>query len=352
MVARAVNGVERTTLSVVDGKVRFSNAGAALSLTNYEQAVSEPGSVPRRTPGFIANNVLQWCFYYPGVLDVNELPLTAAEKEALAGSLTNYLAGDLLAALAKYPDGREPRSEAERVYHATLLLSAGQVEAAEGELFTLRAQDSADTNQRHAAALRTLIAAVKREPNPSVHKPEFATELLAASYYAQAAGGPHALDNAYELALRAATNSPKFGFGWERVAELEFGFARTDRARTALDKALSLSPRNAQALALSGFLLAAQNRTGPAIEQFDRALVMDSALANAWLGRGLCRIRGGDIQGGRDDLLVAAAMEPRRADLRSYLGKALDDAGDARRARHELNLARDLDAHDPSAWLY
>src|ERR1039457_68755 len=62
MAVGETNGVEQTTLSVIDGKVRFSNAGTPLILTNGEQAVSEPGHAPRRTPGFIAKNILQWCF--------------------------------------------------------------------------------------------------------------------------------------------------------------------------------------------------------------------------------------------------------------------------------------------------
>jgi Tfp pilus assembly protein PilF len=160
------------------------------------------------------------------------------------------------------------------------------------------------------------------------------------------------LENALKLARRAVASSPEFSFGWERVAELEFSFGRTDHARDALHKALVRSPRNAQALALQGFLLAAQNKTRAAIEQFDRALAADSALGNAWLGRGLCRIRSGDSKAGREDLLIAAAMEPQRAALRSYLGKALGDAGDNRRALHELNLAKHLDTNDPTAWLY
>ena len=352
MAVGTTNGVEQTTLSVIDGKVRFSNDGVTLVLTNGEQAVGEPGQAPRRTPGFIAKNILQWCFYYPGVLDLNELPLTAGEQAMLGESLTAYRAGDLLAALAKYPDPRQPGSDAERVYHAALLLSVGQVEQAEANLSALTVTGLAEKNRRLATALRTLIAAVKREPNPSDRKPQLATELLAASFYAQSRAGPQALDHALELARRAVTNSPDFGFGWERVAELEFSFGRTDRALADLKQALRLSPRNAQALALKGFLLAARNQTREAIEQFDRALAVDSALGNAWLGRGLCRIRRGDTKAGREDLLVAAAMEPQRAALRSYLGKALGDAGDTRRATHELYLAKQLDPRDPTAWLY
>ena len=79
---------------------------------------------------------------------------------------------------------------------------------------------------------------------------------------------------------------------------------------------------------------------------------MDSALGNAWLGRGLCRIRRGDTKGGREDLLVAAALEPQRAELRSYLGKAYANAGDYPRAAKELQLAKKLDPKDPTPWLY
>ena len=208
-------------------------------------------------------------------------------------------------------------------------------------------------NQRLANALRTLIAAVKREAHPSiVSEQPLSSELIADSYYEQSLGGPNALDNAFERAQRAATNSPDFGFAWARVAELEFSFGRRNRAQADLKRALRLSPRNAQALALQGFVLAAQNRMRDAIASFDDALAVDSGLGNAWLGRGLCRIHQGDTQAGREDLLIAAAMEPQRAVLRSYLGKALGDAGETRRAHHELNLAKQLDPNDPTAWLY
>jgi Tfp pilus assembly protein PilF len=136
------------------------------------------------------------------------------------------------------------------------------------------------------------------------------------------------------------------------VAELEFSFGQIGAAQEALNKSLALAPRNAQALALQGFLLAAGNRPRRALEWFDRAIAVDGALANAWLGRGLCRIRLGQHAAGAEDLLVAAALEPQRALLRSYLGKAFADAGDDLRAGKELELARKLDAQDPTGWLY
>jgi outer membrane receptor protein involved in Fe transport/Tfp pilus assembly protein PilF len=338
---------------VIDGKVRFGNEQATLLLTNGQQAVVEPGQAPVRTAGFIANNVLQWCFYYPAVIDPADLPFTPEDQKILGESLQAYRSGDLLVALAKYPAGRQPGSDMERVYYAGLLLGVGQVEPAETVLASLSVSDASSRPQRIALDLRRLISAVKRQPNLAGVRPQLATEFLANSYYEQSRAIPGiSLPAALDSARRAVTNSPDFGFAWERIAELEFSFGHTGRALEALDKSLTLAPRNAQALALKGFLLAAQNHTREAIGWFDQALTVDSALGNAWLGRGLCRIHRGDTKGGREDLLVAAALEPQRAELRSYLGKAYATSGDYPRAAREFKLAEKLDPKDPTAWLY
>lgn len=355
MEVAAAGPTERTTLSVIDGQVSFANEQAALVLTNGQQAIAEPGAAPMRTAGFMVNNVLQWCFYYPAVLDLNDLSLTDDEKNVLAESLAAYRSGDLLAALAKYPADRTPGSEADRVYHAALLLSVGQVAPAEADLTALASPNISEKSRQLANALRQMIAAVKHAPLLSTtnYQPSTSTELLAASYYEQSQAVPEtSLAKALALAKQAVTSSPEFGFGWERVAELEFSFGHKAAALTALDKSLALAPRNAQALALKGFVLAAQNQTRAAIASFDQAIAVDAALGNAWLGRGLSRIRRGDLRGGREDLLIAAALEPRRAVLRSYLGKAWSDSGNDPRATKEFQLAQNLDPKDPTSWLY
>ncbi len=347
----AVDPADRTTLSVVDGKVKFSNAHGALSLTNGEQAVVELGGPPARTASFIANNLLQWCFYYPAVIEPDELQLTADEQKNLAGSLAAYRSGDLLAALAHYPADRQNVSAGENIYHAALLLAVGEVEKAEAVLSAVTGKS--DRAPRLAAALRQLIAAVKRQPAAGGAPPQLASEFLAASYFEQSrAIREVSLRNALKFARQAVTNAPKSGFAWARVAELEFSFGQKEAALAALNQSLALAPRNAQALALKGFILAAQGEPRAAREWFDRALAVDAALGNAWLGRGLARIRLGDVTGGREDLLVAAALEPQRAELRSYLGKAYAATGDDAHAGKELALAKKLDPKDPTAWLY
>jgi tetratricopeptide (TPR) repeat protein len=353
---------DRMTLTLIDGEADLSNEQGTLTLKTGEQGVAEPGQPPRRTAVIYTVNLLQWCLYYPGVLDADEVELPAEAREVLRASLAAYREGDLPRALAAYPPQRAAATPDETVYHAALLLSIGQVDEAQALLDAARLTPRAS---RLASALHVVIAATKRDPagrqasGPAGENsglPAFrpaglqhASDALAESYHAQSISD---LNAALQAARRATELSPKFGFAWARAAELEFSFGRTAAARAALDKALALSPRNAQAIALKGFLLSAENKIPAAIRAFDEAIAADSALGNAWLGRGLCRFRQGRVAEGREDLQIAAALEPQRALLRSYLGKGFADTGDWPHAANELALARSLDPLDPTAWLY
>src|SRR5439155_1260848 len=165
----AVAGDGRTVLSLLDGLVTLTNSSGGIELKSGEQGIVEAGKAPSRTAVIQAINVIQWCLYYPAVLDPAELGLSGEVQQAITPSLAYY---------------RQSRSQLE-------------------------------------AALRA--------------------------------------------AKSATAKSPNFGFAWARVAELEFSFGRTQRALTALEKALQLSPRNAEAISLKGFLLVAQNRVRKAL---------------------------------------------------------------------------------------
>ncbi len=342
----AVEESGRTVITMFDGEVELTNTFGAIQIKNGEQGVVEPGQPPVRSPVIDAINIIQWCLYYPGVLDVDELRFNASEQAALQSSLAAYRAGDLRAAFEFYPEGRQQVSDTEKTYFAGLLLSVGKVDQAESLL---------PSSGNLAQALRELIASVKHFPhviaatNPPALPPDSATAALARSYLLQSNSR---LPEALQAAELSVVLSPQFGFGWARVAELEFGFGNTKRALAALNESLALAPRNAQAVALRGFALAAQNKIREATAEFDRAIALDGALGNAWLGRGLCKIKRGDLFGGRQDLQVAATLEPNRALLRSYLAKAWSESGDTKHAEQELALAKERDANDPTAWLY
>ena len=331
-----------TVLTLLDGAVDLKNADGSLTLKGGEQATATQNGAPTKTAVIDAMSTIQWALYYPAVVDPGEAGLSRAEEEALAGSLAAYRAGDLLQALKDYPTGREPGSEAERVFHAGLLLAAGQVDQAQADLGNK--SDSGPAN-----ALREIIAVVKGRPPEKLSVPGSASEFLARSYTFQARSQ---LAPALDAARAATTKSPTFGASWVRMAELEFSFGRTAAALATLQRGLELAPRNAEGMVLKGFLLSADGKTGAARECFDRAIAIDGALGNAWLGRGLVKIREGQVAEGRADLQVAATLEPQRALLRSYLGKAFARENDKPHAGKELALAKTLDPNDPTAWLY
>lgn len=340
-------GEGEATVIVLDGEVELRNPLGEIRLTNGVQGSVRPGQKPVASPALDLVQAIQWALYYPGVLDIGELPLTDAERKRLRDSLELYRLGALAAALQAFPENLPSPSSAERVYHAALLLSVGLVEVAEAELDATRGQD--DRLDRLGDALRVLIATVKGQYPEPIRPPELATEWLAESYRQQAL---HHLPESRAAARAAATRGADFGFAHARLAELEFSFGDTHAADASAARALELSPRHAQAVALQGFLFASQGRIAPAEQEFDRAIALDSALANARLGRGLARIRQGRGVAGREDLLVAAALEPRRAALRSYLAKAWVEARLDDFAAHELELAKQLDPNDPTAYLY
>jgi predicted Zn-dependent protease len=325
----------RTILTLLDGEVALSNPQGELALKSGEQATVRAGQAPTKTAVIDAINVIQWALYYPAIVDPNALQLADAERQAIAGSLEAYRSGDLLKALAAYPEGRQPASADEKLYLAGLLLSVGRV-------------DQSQQTFRNDA-LDQLVAAVKGSQIKPRSNWQTATDWMAESYYRQS---QRDLAGALHAAREAVAKSPHFGFAHVRVAELELSFGNTDRALAALDLGLKQSPRNAQAHALRGFLLADQNKRTASLTAFDEAIAIDNGLGNAWLGRGLARIRGGDSENGFRDLQTAAILEPNRSIYRSYVGKAFSHTRDQALAEKELGLAKRLDANDPTPWLY
>ncbi len=391
----------RSFFQVLEGQVDLSNTHGAVTLAAGEAGEALPGSAPRRTAVLEANNILQWALYYPAVLDPAELGLSASERKTAAASLAAYESGDLLRALELYPN-HKPASSGARLYKAGVLLAVGRVD----ESRHLLAGARRDAPGRRA--LERMIAAVTQTPDPGQpvnaidalleNSPDSAKavmrglpsdkvleiiqplqfsgkeqapadsgkevrpskiwteatmttagEAIAESYYQQSKSN---LTAALAAANRATEIAPENGYAWTRLAELEFSFSRHRAASAALERGLALTPRNAQAHALRGFILSAENRIADARAEFELATQLDGALGNGWLGLGLTKIKSGDAAGGRADLQTAATVEPTASIFHSYLGKAFSSEGMHKEARKDLDLARKLDPRDPTPWLY
>lgn len=333
-----------TKFQVLEGQVVMQNPQGRLVLDAGEAGEALPGQAPKRTAAIITTNLLQWALYYPAVLDPAELGMAEADKRAAAKSLEAYRSGDLLGALEAYPEGAASGTGG-KLYRAGVLLAVGRVDEAN---VALQGVAAGDPGRR---AIERMIAAVKFQ-----EKEEWATEFittageaLAESYYLQSRSDLKGAREAANLATRLA---PDNGFAWTRLAELEFSFSRTKPAADALEKALKLAPRNAQAHALKGFVLSADNDIAEGRRSFEEAVRLDGALGNAWLGLGLTKIRRGELEDGRADLQTSATVEPTVSGFHSYLGKAFSMEDRPDDARRDLDLAMRLDPNDPTPLLY
>ena len=327
-----------TRVSLLEGRVDLENSFGKVQLASREQATVGIRQAPVRSPMVDVVAPIQWTLYYPAVLD--PVAIRGVRPE-LQPAFQAYRTGDLQVALSEVSSTRFPPLEAPTdLFLAQLALSAGQPERAGLLLGTNTSPD--------AASLHRMLAVVRGEHLKPV-EPSTATAAMTESFVAQSGND---LDGALRHARKAVRLAQEFGAAHARVAELEFAHGRTEPARTALSRALALSPRNAQALSLNGFVLAARHQVAAARTAFEDAIAADPHLGNAWLGRGLSRIKLGDLSGGRQDLQVAAALEPNRAIARSYLGKAYAEELDLQRANTELRRARELDPGDPTSWLY
>ncbi|HWC59336.1 MAG TPA: FecR domain-containing protein [Verrucomicrobiae bacterium] len=331
---------QATFLAMLDGAVELSTASEQLRLTNGQQVLvnaAGPAQMPAVLP---AVNLIQWSFYYPAVVNVADLSFTADETKVLAKSLAAYESGDLLRARAEAPAEMAEHSASTRVYFAALKLAVGQVEDAEHLV--------AGANSL-GQPVRELIAAVRFQTISRLPMPTNGSGWLARSYYLQSRSS---LPEALNAARQATRMAPEFGFAWARVAELELGFEHRDDAERALGRARQLTPLDAQAVALEGFLALADNHPSQAEQWFDRALAIDGSLPTAWVGRGLARAQSGNDDGARRDFQIAATLEPNRGLFRSYLGKAWSQSEEDALAEKDLRLAKELDPADPTAWLY
>lgn len=349
-VSAAVRGTEalirvdddgNTDVTVFDGEIGLTNAVGSLLLRRGETGSVRVRGGPLRSPAVGGVRLVQWALHYPAVLAPAELMPDSEESESLQRSLAAYRNGNVPAA-ANLVDGFASKTPAGKVYVGALNLAMGRVEQTRKLLAELPS-DFAPAN-----ALRRLAAAILDEPIPELPEPNSASEWLAESYRRQADAN---LTAALHAAGRAVELAPDFGFAHARVAELEFSFGRINAAASANRQALRLSPENASALALEGFLLTGRSDVR-AMAAFEEAIRIDGTMPNGWLGRGLLKIRRGDRTGGRRDLHLASTLQPDRSLLRSYSGKAFQHEGALNSSRKEYRLAKRMDPADPTPWLY
>ena len=320
---------DRTVITVFEGAVRATNPLGTVVAAAGQQAVAVQGQAPQLQVIVRPRDAVQWALYYEAVLPTDSFAQLAAIPEP-ARDATFY------------------------VRRAGLLLGAGQLDAARADLDQAQKLDPVNGN---AYALRAIVAVALNDKPGALDSgrmaveraPESLSARLALSYALQA---NLQLEAARDAATQATAISPKDGAAWARLAELRLMLDDVSGAVEAAQRATSLSPQVARAQSALGFTLLAQLKISDGRAAFERAIDLEPDNPLAHLGLGLAKIRQGRLTEGRGDLELAMALNPDSSLIRSYLGKAYFEEKREALAEEQLDIAKDLDALDPTPYLY
>ena len=314
-----------TTITMMEGVVLASNEHGSVEVGAGEKAVVEPGKAPVRSVVVKPRDAVTWALYYPPVLGGSDRARLSAMGE----------------------DGMSLTKAAE-------LLGSGQVDEAKTLVDGVRQRHPSDPTALSLAAVMALVEDRKDDARKLANQAveadaKSASAALAASFVAQA---DFDMAKAASMAEKAASLDPDDPTALARVAELRMAQGDLRGARSAAERALSRSPGDARSLSVMGFVELASLRTEEAARRFDAALAADSGLAVAHLGAGITRIRQKEMSGGREHIQTAVGLDPGNSLYRSYLGKAYYEEKNSYAAGRELATAKELDASDPTPWLY
>ncbi len=209
-------------------------------------------------------------------------------------------------------------------YRAGLLLLVGRADEAEPDIETALRENQNNTD---ALSLKAIIAIVRNDKTKALElanqavniDDKSATARIALSYALQA---NFKIEEALKEARQATERDQTNALAWARVAELELSIPNYDKSKEAAERAVKLNPNLARTQSVLGFANLTRIDTKAAKESFNKAIELDQADPLPRLGLGLATIREGNFAEGREEIEIAASLDPNNSFIRSYLGKA------------------------------
>ncbi len=350
----------QSQISVFEGQLLAKNSAGSLAVGAGQTATAGKNKKPVSTLFVKGREIVQWALYYPPLLDLQdfsrpEKQLNETQKN-IATAIALFFKGDLYSSLKSLEDHGYQTSDPDfyRV-RASLYLTAGRVREAEKDISNLQTLDHSDV---YGLAYQAVIALVKgnlEEAELLAQKaltinPDSSPTLVAMSYVQQASFQLETASQSIEKALKTA---PDNGLLLARYAELLQSLDSTSRSAVeAGDQAVQRAPYLARPQTILGFAHLNRLEADLAGQFFAKAIELDQAAPLPRLGLGLVEIYNGNLARGRDNLSIAAILDPGNALIRSYLGKAYYEERDFPRAKKQLLIAKDLDPNDPTPYLY
>ena len=306
---------KQSQVTVLEGKVRVSNNKGEVLLTKNKIAIAKKDQGPVLNVNLKPRDAVQWALYYPRILESG-----SSNSTRLINNAANKLA-------------------------------MGRVKQA---LQDLDSVEKTGNNITEALALKALIALVNNDKSKALKLASQAYEnnkqntsaILAMSYVQQAHFNIEAALNA----LLHQTN--KNALLQARLSELYLMLGDLDKALINAEEAVKLNANLAKTQTVLGFAHLTQINANHAERSFNKAIEFDQADPLPHLGLGLALIRQGQLEQGRREIEYAASLDPNNALIRSYLGKAYYEEKRNKVATDQFDMAKELDANDPTAWFY
>lgn len=318
-----------STLSVFSGEVELSNDQGNVRVGPREQARAQKGRAPVKLRLQVSRDRIQWVS--AATIDAARHPdrtlaqayagLTAsgarsADDELLLGDIEIYR-GDVPAARAAFERGaqRFPRDERFDVALArAAMLSDGE----------------AGARARIAAAL--------------AKRPGSVDALVALGEVERRAGRADAALEAFGRAVQVAASDPR---GWLGVGSVEGERENLRRARSNLERAITLDPSDATILGELATVEGVAGDHDAARAHIAEALGKTPDNYVALTGLGVVELRAGRPEAAMDALLRASVIEPRYARAHVYLAAAYYQLRRESAALEELRRASEMDPRDP-----
>ena len=309
-------------ISVLEGKVQAVDAGRSVIISDMERLRIVAGGPMTRRVLVSPKQAVQW------TLPVRWLPqLTVKEEKSTFVRIRDMvMQGDLAAA-------RE-RLEA--------IKASGEVGPWPWLLSAWTALAINDADSARADLQRALAIGLETDEGLS-------TALTIKSLIQQAEFDLH---GALKTARQAMAAAPDYIPAMLQTARLAFAVDRLKEAHTICNHVLTLSPRNAQAINLKGFLLLSRGKTRQALSCFEQTADIDPGLGEPHLGAAIGLMRRGRQALAFEEISIAVLLEPQRSVFLSYWAKMLYEVKRFDEALTILAQAARLDANDPTPLLY
>lgn len=339
-------------ITVFEGVVVAANDQGSLSLRPGESAQAAAGQAPQPRLVVKPRDEVQWALYYPPVLSAATAGTTSPGLQDAAQCAATGDSQCAFAALDKVP--MDQRDAGFHELSAATLLSVGRVSDARSEIDM--ALDGAAASAQ-AYALRSVIAVAQNDRESALADgrkavdadPDSAAARIALSYALQA---NTQLESARDTLAGAVQRRPEDALAWARLAEVQMMLGDRKAASDAAQKAVDLQPDLSRTQNVLGFAALVEFKVDQAQAAFERAIELDSADPLPHLGLGLAKIRKGELTDGRSDLEAAVALDGNNALLRAYLGKAYFEEKRSPLDAQQLEIAKELDPMDPTAYFY